>query len=203
MNNVGSKTLFNPIFINYCNNLIVFSRVISAFTIDTGIQPRYIQTPYLPIRKVRCKLVTEAVWELAVVLGLRKDPCKWCLELPTTLWQLAPITPLQFVVKNSLHTVVLPIFVWGEFKHVSLYRYTLRVKQLITTCCAITACSAHATSGSHTEYFIKILTEKDSKCSLSLLMEVVAHHKERHYASLCTILCIEPLTYIVRTSPLL
>jgi hypothetical protein len=28
-NNVGSKTLFNPIFINYWNNLIVFNRVLS------------------------------------------------------------------------------------------------------------------------------------------------------------------------------
>jgi hypothetical protein len=25
VNNVGSKTLFNPVFINYCNNLIVYS----------------------------------------------------------------------------------------------------------------------------------------------------------------------------------
>ena len=28
VNNVGSKTLFNPVFINYCNNLIVISRVL-------------------------------------------------------------------------------------------------------------------------------------------------------------------------------
>jgi hypothetical protein len=64
---------------------------------------KYLNTiiPYLPNWKVRCKLLTKVAWELAVVLGLRKDPCKWYLELPTTLRQLAPITPLQMVVKKK------------------------------------------------------------------------------------------------------
>jgi hypothetical protein len=48
-----------------------------------------------------CKLLTEVAWELVVVLGLRKNPGKWYLELPTTLRQLAPITPLQMVVKKK------------------------------------------------------------------------------------------------------
>ena len=39
VNNVGSKTLFNPVFINYCNNLIVFSSVVCfAFVIMSGGQ---------------------------------------------------------------------------------------------------------------------------------------------------------------------
>jgi hypothetical protein len=36
-----------------------------------------------------------------MVLGLGKEPCRWYLELPTTLGQLAPITPLQMVVKKN------------------------------------------------------------------------------------------------------
>ena len=64
---------------------------------------KYLNTiiPYLPNWKVRCKLLTKVAWELAVVLGLGKDPCKWYLKLPTALRQLAPITPLQMVVKKK------------------------------------------------------------------------------------------------------
>jgi hypothetical protein len=36
-----------------------------------------------------------------VVVGLKKDAYKWYLGLPTTHRQLAPITPLQPVVKND------------------------------------------------------------------------------------------------------
>jgi hypothetical protein len=32
VNNVGSKTLFNPVFINHCNNLIVSSRTLQKNT---------------------------------------------------------------------------------------------------------------------------------------------------------------------------
>ena len=54
--------------------------------------------PYLPMWKVRCKLLTEAAWDYRwVVLGLERDPCKWYLELPTALGQLAPITPIELV----------------------------------------------------------------------------------------------------------
>ena len=36
----------------------------------------------------------DVAWELAMVLGLEQYSCKYYLELPTTLEQPAPITPL-------------------------------------------------------------------------------------------------------------
>ena len=54
MNNVGSKTSFNLVFINYCNNLIVFSRALRVLVtqemqnfMGEGNEPlRSIGTPF-------------------------------------------------------------------------------------------------------------------------------------------------------------
>ncbi len=61
-------------------------------------------------------------------ITLKRDSCKWYLELPTALRQLAPITPIELVGEKRKET-----------KNILNRVFTLHglcAKQLMTICCA-------------------------------------------------------------------
>ena len=69
------------------------------------MQSQYIRRPYLQIWKVTWKLLTQVAWELAVILGLRKYPCKLYFNWqPHALGQPAPITQITGKKLKIPHT---------------------------------------------------------------------------------------------------
>ena len=66
--------------------------------IGMGTAMLHLRSPYLPFLEGWVHALAELAWELVVVLGFGKDPCRWYLELPTKSDALAsPLCKYHFL----------------------------------------------------------------------------------------------------------